>query len=230
MRHPVIKKKSRSWNWQHIHIEDFASLVPASIEGAFSFKNDIHESRDLQRLQQLCDVHCKSYGALCDSVLEQARLITALPSAPDFPFVFDKENTAGSGSKEPAKKTVGPPSGAMTLSAILSHLETAHYTPVTEVEFERDHWEIKAYSNGQLVQVKVDPLTGAIVPNPPPTIDKPLSAVVKSLEEQGYGPILEIERGSDGDGDHAPWEIEAYKGSSEVKVNVEPESGKITAK
>src|SRR3954452_9960248 len=55
-----------------------------------------------------------------------------------------KENTASSGSKEPAKKTVGPPSGAMTLSAILSHLESAHYTPVTEVDFEKDHWEIKA--------------------------------------------------------------------------------------
>jgi hypothetical protein len=101
---------------------------------------------------------------------------------------------------------------------------------VIEVEFEKDHWEIKAYSNGQLLQVIVDPFTGAIVPNPPPTIGKPLSAVVKSLEDQGYGPILEIERGSDGNGDRVAWEVAAYKGSSEVTVNVEAGSGKITEK
>ncbi|MFL6449456.1 MAG: PepSY domain-containing protein [Bryobacteraceae bacterium] len=141
-----------------------------------------------------------------------------------------KENTAASGSKQPAKKTASPPSGAMTLSAVLSHLESAHYAPVTEVEFEKDHWEIKAYSNGQLLQLQVNPLTGAIVPNPPPTIEKPLSAVVKGLEDQGYGPILDIEHGSNGDANGAAWEVEAYKGSSEVTVNVEAASGKVTAK
>src|SRR3954451_17277387 len=127
-----------------------------------------------------------------------------------------KEKTAGSGSKEEAKKTVGPPSGAMTLSAVLSHIESAHYAPVRDVEFEKDHWEIKAYSNGQLLQLHVDPFTGAIVPNPPPTFEKPLSAVVKGLEDQGYGPILEIEHGSEGTKGDAAWEVEAYKGSSEV--------------
>ena len=141
-----------------------------------------------------------------------------------------KENTAGSGSEETAKKTVSPPAGAMTLSSVLSHIESAHYAPVTEVEFEKDHWKIKAYSNGQLLQLKVDPFTGAIVPNPPPTFEKPLSAVVKGLEDQGYGPILEVERGSDGNEDAAAWEVEAYKGSSEVTLKVEAESGKITAK
>ncbi|MFL6447519.1 MAG: PepSY domain-containing protein [Bryobacteraceae bacterium] len=141
-----------------------------------------------------------------------------------------KEQRVGSESKEPAKKTIGPPSGAMTLSAVLSHLETAHYAPVTEVEFEKDHWEIKAYSNGQLLQLRVDPFTGAIVPNSPPAIEKPLSAVVKDLEGQGYGPILEIEHSSNGDGGGAAWEVEAYKGNSEVTVNVEAASGKTTAK
>src|SRR3954467_9029650 len=62
-----------------------------------------------------------------------------------------KENKAESGPEEPAKKTVSPPPGAMTLSAVLNHLESAHYAPVIEVEFEKDHWKIEAYSNEQLL-------------------------------------------------------------------------------
>ena len=42
----------------------------------------------------------------------------------------------------------------MSLSAVLKSVESAGYVPVMEVEFEEDHWEIKAYRDGQLVQLK----------------------------------------------------------------------------
>jgi hypothetical protein len=115
----------------------------------------------------------------------------------------------------------------MSLSAILKGVEDAGYSPVIEVEFEKDHWEINAYRNGQLLELKVGQLAGEILPNPPPTLQKPLSAIIKGLEDQGYGPILDVKHGAAGSED---WEIEAYKGKEEVTVNVEPASGKITAK
>jgi hypothetical protein len=50
--------------------------------------------------------------------------------------------------------------------------------------------------------------------------------VVKVAEDQGFGPIVEVEAAEDGAG----WDVEAYKGNSEVNLRVEPGSGKITTK
>jgi hypothetical protein len=71
---------------------------------------------------------------------------------------------------------------------------------------------------------------GEIEPNPPPALEKPLSVTVQALENEGYGPILDVERGAREGKDGTTWEIEAYKGNSEVTVSVEPASGKITTK
>jgi hypothetical protein len=98
------------------------------------------------------------------------------------------------------------------------------------VEFEKDHWEVKSYRNGQLLQLRVGLLADDILPNPPPTLERPLSVIVKGLEDQGYGPILDVERGVGGSEGGTAWEIEAYKGNSEVNVSVESNSGKITTK
>ena len=119
----------------------------------------------------------------------------------------------------------------MPLSAVLKTVEGAGYKPVVEVEFEKDHWAVKAFRNGQLLQLKVGLLAGEILRYPTPAIDKPLSAIVKGLEDQGYGPIVEVER-SEGGGSEAGtgWDVEAYKGTSEVKVSVEAASGKVTTK
>jgi hypothetical protein len=141
------------------------------------------------------------------------------------------KTTRETGEKKAVKETViNLPPGAMPLSAVLRTLETTGYAPVVEVEFEKDHWEIKAYQNGQLLQLKVGLVRGDIQPNPPPTFEKPLSVTVKALEDQGYGPILDVEHGRKGSNGTNSWEIEAYKGNSEVSVSVEPASGKVTAK
>ena len=133
-------------------------------------------------------------------------------------------------SEVEAKETApAMPSGAMKLSDVLKSLESAGYAPVNEVEFEKDHWEIKAYSKGQLLQLKTDLVTGAVVPDSPPKTDKPLSEIVKGLEAEGYGPIVDIERGEPGSEGGATWDVEAYKGKSEVKLNVDS-TGKIAVK
>jgi hypothetical protein len=118
----------------------------------------------------------------------------------------------------------------MSLSAVLKTVETAGYGPVIEVEFEKDHWEMKAFRNGQLLQLKVGLVAGEILDNPPPTLERPLSVIVKGLEDKGYGPILDIERGVGGNEGSSAWDVEAYKGSSEVRVSVEPASGKVTTR
>ena len=141
-----------------------------------------------------------------------------------------KENTPGSTPKETAKKGTSLPAGAIPLSSVLKAVESANYSPVIEVEFEKDHWEIKAFSGGKLLQLKVDLFTGAILPNPQPSLDKPLSTLVKNLEDQGYGPILDIERSSGASETSAAWEVEGYKGSSEVTITVDSSSGKISPK
>ena len=118
----------------------------------------------------------------------------------------------------------------MPLSAVLKTVEGAGYKPVVEVEFEKDHWAVKAFRNGQLLQLKVGLLAGEILPEPAPALERPLSAVVKDLENQGYGPILEVERDGGGSEARTAWDVEALKGSSEVKVSVDPASGRITTK
>ena len=132
--------------------------------------------------------------------------------------------------EQATKNTTNLPSEAMSLSAVLKAVESAGYAPVIEVEFEEGYWKVKAYRDGQLLQLKVSPLAGEILPNPPPTLEKPLSVVVKGLEDHGYGPILDVERSGGGSGSSSAWEVEAYKDGSEVALTVEPATGKITPK
>ena len=136
-----------------------------------------------------------------------------------------------SGAKEAAQKPeVKLPPGAIPLSAVLKSVDSAGYGPVTEVEFEDGAWQVKAHRNGDLFHLKVDPLDGRIVPTPPPAQEKPLAEIVKSLEDQGYGPFLDAER-SAGDGKNAAtWEVEAYKGVAEVALRVDAVTGKVTLK
>ena len=135
------------------------------------------------------------------------------------------EKAAESEVKKPAPTL---PAGAMKLSDVLKSLEAAGYAPV-EVEFEKDHWKVKAYAKGQLLQLKADLMTGAVIADPQPKLDKPLSEIVKGMEQQGYGPILDIERGESASEAGATWDVEAYKGKSEVNLTADA-AGKIAAK
>lgn len=171
------------------------------------------------------DVH--GFGIPWRNVLALVLVYLALSISPS---CSSKENALRNAPKDGAKKSVSLPAGAMTLSSVLKAVESANYSPIIEVEFERDHWGIKAFSDGKLLQLKVDLFTGAILPNPPPVLEKPISAIVKRLEDEGYGPILDVEHGSEGGDAGAVWEVEGYKEGAEVTVIVESASGKITPK
>ena len=139
-------------------------------------------------------------------------------------------NTSVKSAKTPNHGAVDtPPAGIPGLSTVLIAVERGGYAPIVEVEFEKDHWEIKAYRDGQLLQFKTDLRRGEIIPDPPPQLERPLSAIVADLEKQGYGPILDIEKSS-GDGEHTIWEAEAYKEGSKIGVSVDGASGKVIPK
>ncbi|ADJ28184.1 PepSY domain-containing protein [Nitrosococcus watsonii] len=55
----------------------------------------------------------------------------------------------------------------------------------------------------------------------PPQDGKPLSEIVKSLEEQGFKQISEIEF------DDGKWEVDVYKDNQKRELEVDPSSGEI---
>ena len=57
----------------------------------------------------------------------------------------------------------------------------------------------------------------------PPAEAKPLSAIVLALEQQGFGPIVEVEF------DDGQWEVEAFKDGRKRKLKIDPVSGRITS-
>ena len=57
----------------------------------------------------------------------------------------------------------------------------------------------------------------------PPEGAKPLSEVIKSLEDQGYKPITDVEL------DDGKWEIEAYTKAGKRELKVDPVTGEILA-
>lgn len=55
----------------------------------------------------------------------------------------------------------------------------------------------------------------------PPADAQPLSSIVLALEQQGFGPFIEIEF------DDGVWEIEVFRDGRKRKLDVDPRSGKI---
>ena len=57
----------------------------------------------------------------------------------------------------------------------------------------------------------------------PPPNAKPLSTIIKTVEDRGYGTITEVEF------DDGKWEIEVHQaGGKEIEVHVDAVSGQIT--
>ena len=55
----------------------------------------------------------------------------------------------------------------------------------------------------------------------PPPNARPLSQVVKSLEDQGYKAIEQVQF------EHGVWEVEVHQGEQEIEFHIDPMSGKI---
>jgi hypothetical protein len=58
----------------------------------------------------------------------------------------------------------------------------------------------------------------------PPRNAKPLSEIVKNLENKGFSPITEIDFDDD-----KGWEIKAYRNNQKRELKVNPLSGEITS-
>ena len=64
-------------------------------------------------------------------------------------------------------------------------------------------------------------LSHAMAGELPPAGAKPLSEIVKSVEDKGYFPVTEAEM------ENGVWEIEAYKDNQERDLRVDPISAEI---
>lgn len=64
--------------------------------------------------------------------------------------------------------------------------------------------------------------SAALAGDKPPTDIKPLSEIVKKLEQMGYTQISEIEF------DDGQWEVDVYHDGKKRDVHVDPRTGEIT--
>lgn len=61
----------------------------------------------------------------------------------------------------------------------------------------------------------------ALAGDAPPADAKPLSEVIKSLEDEGYERIYDVSF------DDNVWEVEAYRGDQKRDLEVDPQSGEV---
>jgi uncharacterized membrane protein YkoI len=55
----------------------------------------------------------------------------------------------------------------------------------------------------------------------PEAIQQPIVKIVRGLEKDGYGPIVDVSM------DDGVWEVEAYKGDASLELTVNPDTGKV---
>ena len=73
-----------------------------------------------------------------------------------------------------------------------------------------------------LIFVSIFTVNSAMTNDRVPNGAKPLSEIVKLLEEQGYDPVEEIAM------ENGRWEAETLKNGVEQHITVDPVSGKVT--
>lgn len=89
-----------------------------------------------------------------------------------------------------------PNTGVMPLSSILQHLQAEGYKNIKEIEWEHQVYEAKVFDqNGQELELKITPQTGAILNKPATdTVKISLEQAVIAIEKAGYSRISDIER------------------------------------
>lgn len=56
-----------------------------------------------------------------------------------------------------------PRHDAQPLSKIVRNLEEQGFSPIVEIEFDDNLWEVEAYKEGDKRELKVDPVSGRII-------------------------------------------------------------------
>ena len=114
------------------------------------------------------------------------------------------------------------------LSEILRSLEDQRLGAITEADLDHGRWEVEVHKDGRKTTVYLDPKTGAVDRRReradahevlPPADAKPLSEIIKSVEDQNLGAVTEV------DYDDGFWEVEVGKGATKTKLDIDPRTG-----
>lgn len=126
------------------------------------------------------------------------------------------------------KATDLPPRESKPLSEIVKSVEDQKLGVITEVDFDDGFWEVEVHKGGKETTLYVGPKTGKterqsvetdIHESLPPSDGRPLSEIIKSLEDQKLGVI------SQADFNNGAWEVEVHKDGKRFRLSVDAKSG-----
>lgn len=116
---------------------------------------------------------------------------------------------------------------AKPLSAIIKSVEDQKVGVITSVEFDDGFWEVDVHKDNASTEIYLDPQSGAEQRRRPdgpdgelpPAAAKPLSVIIKALEDQKVGGITSVEF------DDGFWEVKVRKDGTRTKFDIDPRTG-----
>ncbi|HPD47445.1 MAG TPA: PepSY domain-containing protein [Anaerohalosphaeraceae bacterium] len=116
---------------------------------------------------------------------------------------------------------------AKPLSEIVKSLEDSGAGQIAELEFDDSMWEVLTYKDNRWTKLFVNPTTGDVSRREwaeaeddlPPTDAKPLSEILKSVEDQRMGVIRQVEY------ERGRWDVELRNGGQRVELHIDPKTG-----
>jgi uncharacterized membrane protein YkoI len=114
------------------------------------------------------------------------------------------------------------------LSEIIKSIEDQQLGSITEADLDHGRWEVEVHKDGRKTTLYLNPKTGAVDRRKeradahevlPPGDAKPLSEIIKSVEDQNLGAVTEV------DYDDGFWEVEVRKGGTKTKLDIDPKTG-----
>jgi uncharacterized membrane protein YkoI len=114
------------------------------------------------------------------------------------------------------------------LSEIIGSIEDQRLGSITEADLEHGRWEVEVHKDGRKTTLYLDPKTGTVDRRKeradahevlPPGEAKPLSEIIKSVEDQELGAVTEVNY------DDGFWEVEVRKSGTKTKLDIDPRTG-----
>jgi len=122
-----------------------------------------------------------------------------------------------------------PPRDAKPLSQIIRSVEDQQAGVITEAAFDDGFWEVEAHEGAKETTLYLDPTTGEVTRQQaaaephaalPPKGGKPLSEIVKSVEDRQAGAITGIAF------EDGFWEVTIRAGAKKTQMDIDPKSGR----
>ena len=120
-----------------------------------------------------------------------------------------------------------PPPDSKPLSAILKSLEGQELGIITRIEFDDGWWEVKVCKGPACHKLYIDPRSGEENRRReagsdyelPPANAKPLSSIVRSIEDSKAGVITEVKF------DDGFWEVDLLEDGQKIQLDIDPGTG-----